>query len=76
MASIGEVWRISHTRKGAFTIRILSNPANDFFDAELIEGSPETVSISQRLNPTQMGETMTMRTSFITFLEQIPTATV
>jgi hypothetical protein len=64
---VNEIWKIRHSRKGTFVVKVLSI-GEEWTDVELINGQ---VNFLSDYNSCEVGESMTIRNSFITPLEQI-----
>ena len=66
----GDVWKIRHTRKGEFTVRLLTDvcAGDDFFEAEIIAGYAHLRDGRTSGAP---GEVIGMRRAFVEFLERV-----
>jgi hypothetical protein len=64
----GEVWRVNHQRKGAFSVLLLEDviAGAEWIKTELHKGRPVTHGHTR-----EPGERMTLRASFTEFLERI-----
>ena len=71
----GEVWDVTHTRKGSFTARFLQpvSPDQEWADLEIAEGTARFLSFENRaLGAGNTGETITSRVSFLTLNKRRP----
>jgi hypothetical protein len=75
----GEVWEIVHQRKGPCTAKLLTDPAEEWIDVEIIAGKLRYASAENNLYQA-MGErgvpglAERLRTSFVTFVRKIAPA--
>lgn len=74
----GETWRIFHSRKGSLTVLLLNDPG-EWFDAEIVSGrarfvSAENTAAQRDYGMGAAGDTLTMRTSFVQFIERADAA--
>jgi len=75
--TVGQVWKMTHSRKGSFTGRILTDPTDgDWLDVEIVAGKLLYASAESNLyrmmgHKGVPGLTEKMRTSFVTFVEKI-----
>ncbi len=68
--SKGQVWKIAHERKGKFTVRLLEDVADgrEWFAGEIVEGVARRVANHDK----EVGEKITLRQSFVTWIEAVP----
>lgn len=72
---VGDVWKVRCCRKGALTIRLTEpiDPADDFFDAELVDGVPQYIR-DRRNDPERPGDRITFRHTFVKWVALVERA--
>ena len=72
LPELGEVWAITHARKGRLTVRFVSWTDDEWIVLELLEGKPHYTSNEVRLglfsgNPPRAGDLFEARAELITW---------
>lgn len=71
IVKVDQVWKINHSRKGNLTVKFLHDAdldKDEWVDAEIIDGIAHYISENNRSS----GDTLEMRSSFVTLLEALP----